>query len=52
MIGKQKDCQIIEKNLESFPDNTKDSIQHISDEVREIHKKILKIEDFCRNFLR
>ena len=26
MIGIQKDCQIIEKNLESFSDNTKDFI--------------------------
>ena len=31
--------------METFSDKSKDFIQHISDNVREIHKKNLKIED-------
>ena len=32
--------------METFSDKTKDFIQHISDNVREIHKKNLEIKDF------
>ena len=31
--------------METFSDKSKDFVQHISDNVREIHKKNLKIED-------
>ena len=35
--------------METFSDKTKNFLQHISDKVREIHRKKLKIEDFCGN---
>ena len=35
--------------METFSDKTKKNSQHISDKVREIHRKKLKIEDFCGN---
>ena len=35
--------------METFSDKTKNFLQHISDKVREIHRKKLKIEDFCAN---
>ena len=37
--------------MEKFSDKTEDLVSHITDEVRGIHRKILKI-DFCGNFHR
>ena len=38
--------------METFSDKTKDFVQYISDNVREIHKKSLEIKDFFCNFHR
>ena len=41
---------MIEKEMDVFSDKINDFVIHISDKVREIHRKNQRIEDFCGNF--
>ena len=38
--------------METFSDKIKEFLQHIYEKISEIHRKIIKIEDFCGNFHR
>ena len=46
MIGIQIEFSDSSKEVEIFSHKTKDFVQHISDRVREIHKKISKLKIF------